>query len=106
MWHALPLVVIAALFFAYPTRTTPIAGQWDSHAELLPKGLLWTVPWNDGRELHWQPWQQAVGNLYVIFGMAVLIATATWLAKTRSQGPRAATPLGCGQPGCEASVDR
>jgi hypothetical protein len=82
-------VVIVALFFAYPTRTTPTTGGWDTRVELLPKGLLWTVPWNEGRELHWQPWQQAVGNLYVIVGVTVLIAAATWFAQTHPSGVRA-----------------
>lgn len=81
----LALGAVTALFFAYPTRADPSTGRWDNRVELLPKGVLGTVPCNHQRELTWGAWQQVVGNLYVILGSAVLVAEAAWLAKTRAQ---------------------
>lgn len=91
--YAVPLLLAYALFFAYPTRANPATGRWDDRIELLPRGALWTVPWNDGRESQWQPWQQVVGNFYVIVGVAALITVATWVA-TRGRGGEARRTAG------------
>lgn len=82
-----PLAAVVALFFAYPARTNPVTGGSDSHLELLPKGLVWSVPQAGQREFGWTPWQHVVGNLYVIFGVAVLAGGVLWLARTRRPMP-------------------
>src|SRR5215472_174292 len=36
----------------------------------------WLLPFGGGRELHWSWWQQAVGDSYVLIGLAALIQAA------------------------------
>jgi alpha-1,2-mannosyltransferase len=70
---AIPLAATAALFFAYPLRIDPSTGLWDEHRELLPGGVVSMVPQLARRELDWVPWQQVLGNLYLIVGLAALV---------------------------------
>ncbi|MBV9315196.1 MAG: DUF2029 domain-containing protein [Pseudonocardia sp.] len=81
-WGVAPLLTIVLLFFAYPMRIG-LKGRWDEHLELLPSGLVWTVPRTADQEKAWDLPQQVMGNLYVIVGVAALIVMAVWLAHAR-----------------------
>jgi alpha-1,2-mannosyltransferase len=81
-WGVAPLLTIVLLFFAYPMRIG-LKGRWDERLELLPSGLVWTVPRTADQEKAWDLPQQVMGNLYVIVGVAALIVMAVWLAHTR-----------------------
>jgi len=67
-----PVAAIAALAAAYPMHRSSVSG-------LVPGGVVWLVPFGEGRELRLAGWEHVVGNAYVIAavaGLAVLLVLA------------------------------
>jgi len=59
------LIVVAALIAAFPMHRPRVSG-------LLPGGVVWMVPFGEGRESRLYGWQLVVGNAYVLAGVVVL----------------------------------
>jgi alpha-1,2-mannosyltransferase len=76
-------VVLLGLFIAWPARLNPHGG-WDSSQPLTDSGLIRFVPHGtDTLEYGWHGWQHLVGNYYVLWGLALVAATAAWLVLGR-----------------------
>ncbi|MDI2129706.1 glycosyltransferase 87 family protein [Yinghuangia seranimata] len=71
LWAALP-VGLVLLAFAWPMARPGTAA-------LTPQGLLWRLPYEQGREHRWTALQTLLGNGYLLAG-AALVATAAGLA--------------------------
>lgn len=65
---------------------------------LFMAGPQWSFPETINREYQWNFMQQLVGNLYLYFAVAVLIAVAVFLP--RPGGIAISDPAGPGRPGC------
>jgi alpha-1,2-mannosyltransferase len=99
-WGVAALALVVALFLAYPVRVDPITDEMGGDQPLLPMGILWTVPKAGQVEFTWTPWQQVVGNAYIIFGALLLLLVAGWMAATTwGPGSRARVPAAAGRPG-------
>jgi alpha-1,2-mannosyltransferase len=48
-----------------------------------PVQLIWRVPHGSNREYHWHSWQLLAGNLYVLAGLALMVAAAAALRRSR-----------------------
>jgi alpha-1,2-mannosyltransferase len=94
-WKIPCLAGAYAIFLAYPLRIGH-PGTWDPNLKLLPWGVIWLAPNDEGRERAWnQWWQPALGNLYIVIALIVLAATAVWLVRKRQPTislPEPATP--------------
>ncbi len=66
-WAGLACLVL--LFLSYPA-----VGRPPNPAQV--KGLIWSVPVGGNREYGWRGWELAVGNLYVLAGLAMLCGAA------------------------------
>lgn len=82
-WAALP-VVFTLLTFAWPM-------SMERRPALTPQGLLWLLPYGQGREHRWDLFQFLAGNAYLFAGIAVIaIAACTALRSAPARGLDAA----------------
>jgi alpha-1,2-mannosyltransferase len=70
------------IFLAYPI----------SGGQVVPQGLIWSVPRNHHLEWTWTGLQRLTGNLYVFAGLAFLVGLACYLAVTARATAAAAQP--------------
>lgn len=82
-------VLLTSLFVAYPMAVENLSRR--------PMGLIWSVPFRDDKELHWDAAQILIGNLYVVAGLVLLVGTAGWMLSS-APGPgqadsTASTPI-------------
>jgi hypothetical protein len=68
----LSVIAVLALYIAYPFHAAPGVPR-------LPAGLIWTVPPRALQGERLTGYQQLIGNLYVLAGLAGLTAVAAWL---------------------------
>lgn len=68
-------LAVTAVFGCYPVVTPGYPA--------LPLGLIWTVPFRDGREHGWHGIQLLAGNLYALTGVALLALLALYLWRSR-----------------------
>jgi hypothetical protein len=60
---------------------------------LTPQGLIWKLPYDQGREHHWNAWQVVAGNGYLIFGVLLLGVAALQVLRTAPrQGDASGVP--------------
>ncbi|WP_424641930.1 glycosyltransferase 87 family protein [Embleya sp. AB8] len=104
-----PIRVPAALAaFALVALTAAVPGRRVELPVPVPTGLIWQVPYREGRELRLAGWDLVVADAYTLAGLAALITIAVGLAATRrkwaSRPPEAVTldppePVGRRAPG-------
>lgn len=72
LW-AVPALAVLALTLAPPGRRVELPVP-------VPTGLVWRVPYRDGRELHLGGWDLVVADAYTIAGLTALVAIAVAVA--------------------------